>query len=387
MCPEAHALVKIWIAALLLTAGADRTHAQLAKGGTKFLGNITSRDDSYLDAVKPDFLQYWNQITAENVCKWGSVEGTQGQKNWARCDSVYRYAKKHQIPFKYHTLVWGSQYPYWMDNLAKDKQLAAVVDFMDSAAARYPEAELIDVVNEPYHAFPKSWALCLGDTSITNPVWIVKSFQMARKRWPKAKLVLNDYNNFRWDVDKFIQIVQAVQKIDPALIDAIGCQAHDLGATTGQYVNPEMTASDLAAVLKKLHDGTGLPIYVSELDLSYEDDQTQLAAYKSLFPVIWESPYVAGVTIWGYIYGKTWEQAKFSGLIKNEVDRPAFTWLKQYVKDNPNPPSPTSDVKKRLGVGASTGPKGLTVRSIEGRLEMGVVREGRFQRIGVNGRD
>lgn len=362
------------------------THAQIAKGATKFLGNITSRDDSYVDEVRSDFGLYWNQITAENACKWGSIEATQGQWNWARCDSTYRYAKRNKIPFKFHTLVWGSQYPWWMDDLTSaDKHLAAITAFMDSVAKRYPDAEMIDVVNEPYHAFPKKWGIALGDTSFANPQWIVKSFQMARKRWPNAILVLNDYNNFRWDVDKFIAIANAVKKADPNLLDAVGCQAHDLSATTGQYTNPEMSATDLAAVLKKLHDGIGLPIYVSELDLSYEDDQAQLSAYQSLFPVLWESEYVAGITIWGYIYGKTWEQAKFSGLIKDGKDRPAFTWLKQYVKDNPNPKGPTVSVGAgRRGVDRSAH-AGLELRSIQGRLVLGIDREDGFRPVGLSG--
>ncbi len=75
---------------VLMAGGWSGANAQLAKGATKFLGNITTRDNSYLDEVKSDFGQYWNQITAENVCKWGMVEGnTQGQKNFSRCDSVY----------------------------------------------------------------------------------------------------------------------------------------------------------------------------------------------------------------------------------------------------------------------------------------------------------
>ncbi len=365
------------------------TQAQIAKGATKFLGNITTRDNSYLDEVKSDFGQYWNQITAENVCKWGMIEGnTQGQKNFARCDSVYKYARRTGIPFKFHTLVWGSQYPGWMDKLSRDKQLEAITNWMDSVAAHYPDADLIDVVNEPYHAHPKTWSSALGDTSFANPAWIAKAFQMARARWPKAKLVLNDYNNFRWDVDNFIAIAKAVKVAGPGNIDAIGCQAHDLSAAapSSGYTFPEMSAADLSGVLKKLHDETGLPIYVSELDLSYEDDAAQLNGYKSLFPVLWESEYVAGVTIWGYIYGKTWDQAKFSGLIKNDVDRPAFTWLKQYVKDNPNPKTPAAVISRSSARGASIG-NNLLVRSIGGRLVLGVERKDGFRPVGPLGRN
>jgi hypothetical protein len=36
---------------------------------------------------------------------------------------------------------------------------------------------------------------------------------------------------------------------------------------------------------------------------------------------------VKGITIWGWIYGKTWSYAAQSGLIRNGGPRPAMTWL------------------------------------------------------------
>ena len=54
-----------------------------------------------------------------------------------------------------------------------------------------------------------------------------------------------------------------------------------------------------------------------------------------------ETDYVKGVTLWGYIYGKTWVTcADFptengcSGIIKDGIDRPAMTWLKEYFAEN-----------------------------------------------------
>lgn len=49
----------------------------LADGAAKFVGNITTRSQ-----VRSDFTQLWNQITAENECKWASIEGSRGKFNW-----------------------------------------------------------------------------------------------------------------------------------------------------------------------------------------------------------------------------------------------------------------------------------------------------------------
>ena len=61
--------------------------APLAEGASKFLGNITTNG-----AVRSDFGTYWNQITAENECKWASIEGIRGQYNFRGCDATYNWA-------------------------------------------------------------------------------------------------------------------------------------------------------------------------------------------------------------------------------------------------------------------------------------------------------
>ncbi len=47
-----------------------------------------------------------------------------------------------------------------------------------------------------------------------------------------------------------------------------------------------------------------------------------------------ETEYVKGITLWGYVYGKTWTTNGNSGLIKDGVERPALTWLKEYFKEH-----------------------------------------------------
>ena len=84
--------------------------AQLSQNPDKFLGNITT-EWTYMDYEGFLFSDYWNQVTPENGSKWGIVEGTRGQYNWWNTDVAANYAKQHKFPFKFHTLVWGSQYP------------------------------------------------------------------------------------------------------------------------------------------------------------------------------------------------------------------------------------------------------------------------------------
>ena len=84
----------------------------------KFLGNITTRGNVDAGGGVPQYFQLWNQITCENESKWASVEGSRGNFNWSGADRAFNYAKQHDFTYKFHALVWGSQYPSWLDNLS-----------------------------------------------------------------------------------------------------------------------------------------------------------------------------------------------------------------------------------------------------------------------------
>ncbi len=278
----------------------------------KFVGNIT-----HSGKIPPDFLKYWNQLTLENEGKWASVESTRGTMNWTAIDNAYKFAKQNGIPFKHHTFVWGAQYPSWMNNLSVSSQKAEVEEWIKLYCQRYPDTELIDVVNEPDHKSP-GWYTAIGGAGTTGHDWVIWSFQKARQYCPKSKLILNDYNVLRWETDKFVAIANKVKA--KGLLDGVGCQAHGLES---------QSFSELQTNFNKVK-GIGVPIYISEYDVNLQDDNQQLSVMKQQFPLFYESSNVAGITLWGYIYGQTW--VSYSGLIKNGSPRPAMTWLMNYLK-------------------------------------------------------
>ena len=306
--------------------------AQLSTNPDKFLGNITT---SYqIDYGTEKFYELWNQITPENESKWDQIEGRKrGQFNWSNVDKIVKYAKEHGFPMKFHTLIWGSQYPQWMNNLSTADQYDAIVEWMDAIKERYPDLQMIDVVNEAVsgHA-PAPYKAALGGDGKTGFDWIIKAFEMAHERWPDAILIYNDYNTFQWNTDQFIDLVTTIRNAG-APIDAYGCQAHDL---TG------CSATTLKNSMKKLQDALKIPMYVTEYDIGTASDNDQLKDYKAQIPLLWEADYCAGVTLWGYIYGKTWVTDGNSGIIKEAKedgkkvykDRPAMTWLREYMQSD-----------------------------------------------------
>ena len=308
---------------------AGASSSGLSANKDKFLGNITTGWGSDMDTNGFRFSDYWNQVTPENATKWESVERTRGRYDWSGADKAANYARQKGFPFKFHTLIWGSQYPKWMDRLSADDQYKAIEKWMDEVKKHYPDLEMIDVVNEAIagHA-PAPYKAALGGDGKTGYDWIIKAFEMAHERWPNAILIYNDYNTFQWNTDQFIDLVRTIRDAG-APIDAYGCQSHDLGG---------VDKTKFAAAMKKIQDALKMPMYITEYDIGDTNDANQKWNFQQHFPVMWEADYCAGVTLWGWIYGQTWinndqtGEKGISGIIRNGQERPALKWLREYMQ-------------------------------------------------------
>ena len=306
------------------TAGAPGTGGITGGGGSgnivwpkKFLGNITQRGQ-----IPSNFTTYWDQIVPENEGKWGSVEGTQGKYNWTALDNIHSFAKQHNIPFKQHNFVWGAQQPSWIGGLSQADQKAAVEDWIKQFCTRYPDTQMIDVLNEPPPHTTPPYMAALGGAGTTGYDWVVTIFKWARQYCPTSILIVNDYNIIEQsgDNNNMIKLVTAAMK-GGAPIDAIGAQAHGL---------TNASASTTQMYIDKLTSSTGLPVLISEFDLNIADDTQQKNQMQSLFTMFWNDKNVKGVTYWGYIQGQTWETNTWL-LSTGGTERSAMSWLMQFV--------------------------------------------------------
>jgi surface protein len=305
----------------LMVMGMQDVMAQLSSNPYKFLGNTTTSGSVDAGNGIPAYYTLWNQITCENESKWLSVEETRGIFNW-RSDKAFNYAQEHNFPYTFHSLVWGAQYPSWLVNLSATDRLTALTNWFDNVKAKYNTLPMINVANEAvgYHQQGNSMMKeTLGGAGKTGYDWLIKAFEMAYERWPDAILIYNDYNSIRWDIDNYITLVRTLRDAG-APIDAYGNEGHELS---------EISESELSSALKKQQDALQMPMFVTELDIDIADDSQQKAQYQKVLPLIWEAPYCAGVTLWGYIHGATWVDD--SGLYKNGAERPAMTWIKEYM--------------------------------------------------------
>jgi endo-1,4-beta-xylanase len=295
----------------------------LATGHDKWLGMVCCGNQA-------TFLpNYFNQVVPENGGKWGSVEGTRDEFNWAAADEALALAQANGFPFRFHVLLWGSQQPDWIETLPPEEQLEEIREWMVAVAERYGAvSDLVEVVNEwdnqpPTAENEGNYVDALGGAGTTGYDWILNAFRMAREIFPPtARLMLNEYSVTNTDerTDRYLTLVGLLRQEN--LIDAVGDQVHAF-STTGPIDQMVQNLDRLGA--------TGLPIYLTEMDVD-GPEMEQLVDFQRLFPAFWEHESVRGITLWGYRDGM-WRQDQQAQLVyANGAEKAAMRWLKGYLR-------------------------------------------------------
>ncbi|MCQ2188506.1 MAG: endo-1,4-beta-xylanase [Paludibacteraceae bacterium] len=364
-----------------------QAHAQLAKDNKcKFLGNITTRGQIQPNVGGLKYEALWDQLTCENESKWGSIvnckvssaqEGIQ-KWNWKSADSHYNWCKQNGVMFKFHALLWTSQWPTCLASCSPAELKQQVEYWFDAVAIKYPDLAVIDVVNEAIkgHAegteggkssleFKKLLSQALGNS--TDPYdykWIAEAFRMARKRFPNTVLIYNDYNTFTWQKDDFINLVSSLVQ-QGAPIDAYGHQSHDLDDYYKSF-----QINNFGNTLKEIHNGITqkggreLQCYITEYDISQGNDQTFETIMDKTFKPMWEADFVSGITIWGFVNGATWRDN--TGLVTSSgSDRSGMKWLKNYMA------SDAAKNAKAKFCGKNAGGPSLLVSATETTIALG----------------
>jgi GH35 family endo-1,4-beta-xylanase len=329
---------------LLAPAGAAGQSAGFPLlGQDKFLGSVN-------ELTRPQFTQYFNQVTPENAGKWGSAAGTTrtAAMRWANLDQAYSFAQANGFPFNFHVLVWGNQQPTWMAGLPADEQLVEIKKWFAAVAERYPNIKWLQVVNEPLHDPPDcthsanqgnncnssgNYARALGGANGTDGTgwdWVLNAFRLAKQYFPNTKLMLNDYSITNSDsaTTQYLQIIEILKR--EHLLDIIGEQGHAFSTTVNMAVHK--------ANLDRLAS-TGLPIQITELDIdglaagSVPGDEVQLRNFRRIVPVFWEHPAVQGITVWGWRQPNHWRNAQNAPIVlSDDTPKPAARWLYDYVR-------------------------------------------------------
>lgn len=140
------------------------------------------------------------------------------------------------MEFKFRNLLKGTHLPRWLNGLDVNETKEAVTAWFDEVAAHYPDIYQIEVVDGAvrnsagrYHSGFEGYSNVIealgGDSG--NYEFVATAFNMARKRWPHAVLIYNDYDEGRWENDPVVDLILKLQNQDAA-VDALGIQAGNL---------------------------------------------------------------------------------------------------------------------------------------------------------------
>ena len=251
-----------------------------------------------LDSLNPTakiyrdtLLRYFNKIVFENEVK---------SKNWDKSDhsqtiQANNWLKQHKIPSRGHVMVWPSWQnsphllPFKNDTAAL--RAAIMKNIIDETTVLKGQFTEWDVVNEPY---AHDVFLNLFGRQI-----MVDWFRAAKEKAPDVKLFLNDYTMFHGEnagSESFYRTVKFLQD-NGAPIDAIGEQGHIGG-----------TPPAIEYVLSRLNHFAelGLPIQISEFDITSDDDDFKARYMYDFMTAIYSHPAVFGMMQWGFWAGSHW---------------------------------------------------------------------------------
>lgn len=236
-------------------------------------------------------------VTPENSMKMSVINPLPGRFEFAGTDNLIRYAKLHDMTVHGHPLVWHRLLPEWVKNTDIAEREGHMIEFIDRVLGRYADDVAIwDVVNEPVN----------DDGSLRSSIWseamgeqyLDKALNRARRGAPDAKLLVNEYdiNKSGPKFDGLLALIERLQQRQVAL-DGIGFQMH-VFSSFSTFDELRQNFEAIAAL--------GLEIYITELDVSIDGEQTEQAlqqqadVYRKIASMCVEQAACKALQMWGF---------------------------------------------------------------------------------------
>lgn len=266
-------------------------------------------DPATIDLVTENF----NIIIPENTLKWANIRPNKTFWNWSDMDNIVAFAQKHKIIVKGHTFVWHQQNAPFVNALkTREDAIEVLEEQITEVMTRYKgKIAEYDVANEVLEE----------DGTMRNTIWLKTigddyldiAFKAARKADPKAKLILNDYNNENMGntkADAFYELVKSlIERNVP--IDGVGFQMHLMAM---HPVQEEAVRANVARFRE-----LGLTVSFSEIDvrvklpMTPEKEAEQIDVYTKLMEIVLTEPNVDSFIMWGYTDKMSWIPQFFPG--------------------------------------------------------------------------
>jgi len=278
---------------------------------------------------------HFTQLTAEWEMKMEYVVQADGSFRFDRADAIAAFARDRGMRLFGHTLVWYANEPEAFARLDESRQsfAGALTNYITAMVGRYRWlASGWDVVNEPIKddgSGPRDslWSRKLGQIGHFQV-----AFEAARAADPQAVLFTNDYHleSKPAKLASYMRLIE--QLLDAGVpLGGIGCQTH---------LDADLPAGAITRTLKALA-GFGLPIHLSELDISIVGgglladraaaERRQAALYGEAMAAFAALPQRQqfAFTVWGLRDGDSWltrENARDAPLMFDSTGRPKSSY-------------------------------------------------------------
>ena len=217
-----------------------------------------------------------SQLTPEWEMKMEYIVQPDGSFRFDAPDRIAAFARAHGMGLLGHTLIWYAQAP---DAFAKlDESRISFADayrnYILAVAGRY-RGQVVgwDVVNEAVAEDGNGWRDSLWARKLGAFEHIALAYRTAREADPQATLLLNDYN-----LEYYPRKRATFLKLAERLL-ASGAPLTGLG--TQMHVAADIAPGQITAMIRDLAD-LGLPVHVSELDVSLVRSENKLLSRAEL---------------------------------------------------------------------------------------------------------
>ena len=308
--------------------------------------NVDNDNESRSSLIAKEY----NMVVCENEMKFDAVEPNQGSFSFNDGDRLVKFANRHNMRVRGHTLAWHSQVPTWLtsdgtkntNNFSRKQLLDILHNHIKNVVTHWKgKVAEWDVANEVlsdnqqtiysnpngYDLRPSVWATGIGEDFLDS------AFVWAHKYDPDAVLILNDYGveNKGWGKSEALYNLAMRLRNSGIPIHGVGLQTHmDAG---------NVSAKAIDANIARFKDA-GLECHITELDLGIDDASTanlqkQALDFYSLMHVAMKHDNCKSLMIWGLSDDLTWRTGRRPLLFDSNLSRkPAYWAVHAALREN-----------------------------------------------------
>lgn len=217
-----------------------------------------------------------SQLTAEWEMKMEYIVQPDGSFRFDRPDRIAAFARAHGMGLLGHTLIWYAQAPLAFQQLdeGRIKFVDAYRNYILAVAGRYRgQAVGWDVVNEAVAEDGNGWRESLWAQKLGAFEHIALAYRTAREADPQAALLLNDYN-LEYMPRKRATFLNLAERL-------LASGAPLTGLGTQMHVAADIAPGQITEMIRDLAS-LGLPIHISELDVSLTRSENKLLSRSEL---------------------------------------------------------------------------------------------------------